>query len=299
MSSHQRQVMSPNNADSHRRVMVVITGAGGGIGGAIAKTLAEQQQQQQGSYCDFILCDVAAGPLEEVQRQLRGAASCRSISTIVGDVTEAEFPGQIIGALDGRQVDVLVAAHGVSPVMGNGPRLFDINYTSVRGLVEGVQRHMARGGAVVFIGSMSAYFHANAVVDWGVRAWVRGGWSAAVWLLSRGAATAYLVSKRCVQLYAQAKAAELRAAAGVRIVSVSPGLTAMAMGAAMSQPWILARFLGPMGRMATPPEIAAVVAFFASPAAAYCSGMDVLVDGGVVASLTFPLVVDEDGKKQE
>lgn len=289
--------MSPNNTDSYRLVVVVITGAGGGIGGAIAKALAEEQQQ--GSYCHFILCDVAAGPLDELQGHLlQGAPSCRSISTIVGDATYTEFPSKIMAALDGRKVDVLVAAHGVSPVMGNGPRLFEINYTSVSRLVESLQRHMATGGVVILIGSMSAYFHANAVVDWGVRAWVRGGSSLVVWLLSRVPNTAYLVSKRCVQLYAQAKAAELRAVAGVRIVSVSPGLTATAMGRAMSQPWILARFLGPMGRMAAPREIAAVVAFFASPVATYCSGMDVLVDGGVVASQTFPFVTNEDPRRK-
>lgn len=280
--------MTRGNADGNRQV-VVITGAGGGIGSAIAKTFAEQDD-----IYDFILCDVAAGPLDELQESLlllKVSPGRRSITTVTGDVTEPAFPSKIMTALANRKIDVLVAAHGVSPVVGNGPRILDINYTSCQQLVESVQhQHLmqAGSGVIILIGSMSAYFNANPLVDWGVRAWVQGGSSLLVWLLSRVPNTAYLVSKRCVQLYAQRKAAELRALAGVRILSVSPGMTATAMGRDMSQPWILDRFLGPMGRMATPQEVAAVVAFFASPVASYCSGMDVLVDGGVVASQTFP-----------
>jgi NAD(P)-dependent dehydrogenase (short-subunit alcohol dehydrogenase family) len=36
----------------------------------------------------------------------------------------------------------------------------------------------------------------------------------------------------------------------------------------------------PMGRYADPAEIAAPVVFLLSPAASYCTGVDLLVDGG-------------------
>jgi 3-oxoacyl-[acyl-carrier protein] reductase len=36
----------------------------------------------------------------------------------------------------------------------------------------------------------------------------------------------------------------------------------------------------PMGRFAAPAEVAAAVAFLASPAAAYISGINLTVDGG-------------------
>lgn len=41
----------------------------------------------------------------------------------------------------------------------------------------------------------------------------------------------------------------------------------------------------PMGRYGTPRELASVVAFLASPAASYVTGQNILVDGGLVASL--------------
>ena len=50
----------------------------------------------------------------------------------------------------------------------------------------------------------------------------------------------------------------------------------------------------PLGRVATPGEVAEVIHFLASPAAAFVTGADVKVDGGLTAGLA--VVLPEDAK---
>jgi NAD(P)-dependent dehydrogenase (short-subunit alcohol dehydrogenase family) len=95
---------------------------------------------------------------------------------------------------------------------------------------------------------------------------------------------AYFLSKRRV-----IKLCEQRAAAwgarGARIVSISPGMIFTPMGRheAEVDPASAATVTStPLGRWGTPMEIASVVAFLMSSAAAFITGSDVKVDGGAV-----------------
>lgn len=69
---------------------------------------------------------------------------------------------------------------------------------------------------------------------------------------------------------------------GVRAVTVSPGYTETNMIAALREDVREAiRAQVPLGRFATPEEIASVVAFLASPGGAYITGADIPVNGGL------------------
>ncbi|WP_340315782.1 SDR family oxidoreductase [Rhizorhabdus argentea] len=97
---------------------------------------------------------------------------------------------------------------------------------------------------------------------------------------------AYWLSKRGTQLRIEAAAAAW-GRKGARIVSVSPGIMATEMskseaeaGSAIDE----ALSTTPMGRIGTPHEIAAAVAWVVSAEARYITGTDLLVDGGMTAS---------------
>ena len=65
--------------------------------------------------------------------------------------------------------------------------------------------------------------------------------------------------------------------------AVAPGFVVTDMTARLSdqiKDTILSKI--PLGRTGTPEEIAAAVAFFASPEAAYITGQVLCVDGGIV-----------------
>ncbi len=259
------------------RETAIITGAAGGMGAAIARAFAEEGR-------DLILCDLQAGPLEELAKALAGKGS---VDIVAGDVTAADYPARIIAALCTRKIGALAHAAGVSPSMADGKRVFDINFTATTRLVETVLPHMAPGGAAILIASNSGQIIARPLFDNALKKVIKGGSSLILRLMLRNSRMAYPMSKRAVQLYAKAMSPAF-GKVGARIVSVSPGIIDTSMGrleqkAGPEMDKMIA--VTPLGRMGEPNEIASVVAFLASPAASYITGTDILVDGGTVAGI--------------
>lgn len=92
--------------------------------------------------------------------------------------------------------------------------------------------------------------------------------------------SAYVASKHAVIGLTKAAAREY-AADGIRVLSVSPGVIATAMTADLP-PAATDRVLRsvPLGRMGSPEDVAKLVTFLVSDAAAYLTGSDHAVDGG-------------------
>jgi NAD(P)-dependent dehydrogenase (short-subunit alcohol dehydrogenase family) len=105
---------------------------------------------------------------------------------------------------------------------------------------------------------------------------------------------AYAVSKAALNSYSKTLATEL-ASKGIRVLTVSPGATktppmekfiadyAIATGITVDEAFqqLLSQTGGiPMGRMAEPDEVASLVHFLVSPAAAYLTGTNYAIDGG-------------------
>jgi len=94
-------------------------------------------------------------------------------------------------------------------------------------------------------------------------------------------AGAYASAKADLACYTKSMAKEL-APHGVRVNAVAPGVIATPFHDAFSTPEMLETFVStiPLGRLGTPEECAAVIAFLASPAASYVLGETIEINGG-------------------
>jgi len=99
-----------------------------------------------------------------------------------------------------------------------------------------------------------------------------------------GGSIAYHASKGAVRLMTK-NAAIRYAKEGIRVNSVHPGFIDTPMIEQVKETPVEQAILAntPMGRLGTPAEAGAVIAFLASDAASYMTGSEVYVDGGWTA----------------
>lgn len=238
----------------------LVTGAGHGIGAEIAETLAVAGAD--------VVVHYGSSAADAAETVTAIEAAGRKSIAIQADVTVPEqvrhLVAESVAFLGG--LTVLVANAGAvvtrSPVAELTPQLWrqiiDVNATSTFLTCQAaIPALVDSRGSIVTLGSVSAY---------------NGGGPGAV---------AYATAKAAVAGFTRGLAREL-APSGVRVNAVAPGFIANTRFHAATPPAAVAAITAgiPIGRAGRSSDVAGVVAFLASPLAAFVTGETVDITGG-------------------
>jgi 3-oxoacyl-[acyl-carrier protein] reductase len=239
--------------------IALVTGGSRGIGAAIARRLAADGAKVAITYTKG--ADAAASVIKEIE-----AAGGKAIA-IQADATDAEANRagveQAVKAL-GR-LDVFVNNAGTAiPKPFEEATLEELDHViniNIRGTFVATQaalKHMNDGGRIIVIGSCV-----------GERNMTPG-------------LAAYAATKGAVKMFAQSLSREV-GARGITVNNIQPGPIDTDLNPA-SGDWATPQKANTaLNRYGTVAEIAALVAFVASPAAAYITGASLTIDGGTNA----------------
>jgi NAD(P)-dependent dehydrogenase (short-subunit alcohol dehydrogenase family) len=271
---------------------VVVTGGAAGIGrGAVERFV------QAGDRVFVIDRDAEAlGALEgELGTQVTGLpvdvadrAALAAAATSVGGILAHERPAgdsaeEGAAGEEPHGVDALVCAAGIQrygTVVDTPASVYDeVMAVNVGGVFFACQAFVPlipRGGSVVVVASVQAYAAQRSVA-------------------------AYSMGKGALLSLVRAMAVD-HAADGIRVNAVCPGsvdtpmlrTSAAQFGGGRSTDEVVAEWgrSHPLGRVATPGEVAEVIHFLTTPAAGFVTGADVKVDGGLTSQLG--VVLPED-----
>ncbi|GAB2634674.1 SDR family NAD(P)-dependent oxidoreductase [Nocardia goodfellowii] len=243
--------------------IALVTGGSSGMGSAAARRLVAEGAHVVVTGRDKARLDAIVAELGD------------RVLGVPGDVTNLTDLDNLVAAVRDRfgRLDVVFANAGIGAFQPLDAvtedefyRVVDSNFKGAFFTIQKSLPLLSDGGAIVINASFALH---------------RG---------SPGAAL-YSASKAAVQNLTRTLAAEL-APRGIRVNSISPGYIDTPAFRAEASPEIRAAAGSSVatGRVGTPEEVAAAVAFLASGEASYINGHELLVDGGLTTVIPSAMV---------
>jgi len=247
--------------------VIAVTGSASGIGAAVRALLE-------------------AGGARVVGVDVHDAEVRADLATPPGRAAAVDA---VARAADGR-LDGLVACAGVGPHVADGSLLVRLNYFGATALLDGLRPCLAaaRGAAVAVSSNAALLPNADAAV---AAACLDGDEARAVAAAADAIGpSVYGGAKRALAGWVRRHAPSAAwAGAGVRLNAVAPGaVRTPLLEAGLADPVLGPAIRGfpiPLGGPAAPEVVAAAIAFLLGPAAAFCAGTVLVVDGGTDALL--------------
>jgi NAD(P)-dependent dehydrogenase (short-subunit alcohol dehydrogenase family) len=242
--------------------VALVTGAGSGIGQRLAVGLAE-------AGADVACFDLERSPgLDETVARIaalgRNAVAARGDVTKAADLAQAVALAESLGPLSVALNCAGIANAAPAEEMGSEQwqRMYDVNVTGIFLSCQAEARVMLtrKRGAIVNIASMSGV------------------------IVNRGLLQAHYNSAKAAVIHLSKSLAMEWSDRGIRVNSISPGYTATPMNIRPEVAEQVKQFEAdtPLGRMAAVDELVGPAVFLSSRAASFCTGIDLLVDGGFV-----------------
>ncbi len=254
---------APESLFSCAGQVAIVTGAGTGIGRACAEALAAAGAR-------VVLAGLAESEPERAAAELVGQGL--ETAGVVCDVTDAAQLADLVSKAIGTwgRIDTVLANAGAAldqpdadDVLERMDRMYALHVRAVAALAELTLPAMADGGGGTFLimSSLSGLRGNRVLSGYGVTK----------------AANAQLARNLAVQWGAR----------GIRANAISPGVIATDFAAPITaDPDAAAARLAktPLGRFGTPSEVAGAVVWLASPAGAFVTGQNIVIDGGTLIS---------------
>ena len=244
--------------------IAIVTGAGIGIGAAIAARFA-----REGAF--VYVTDINGETAAETVERINGAGGT-AFSAIV-DVSKGQDVSALVRRVESEQgrADILVNNAGIL-VRGEVRNLSDADWTKLREVnIDGVLRLSRDALPLLRKGKNASIINISSIMA------NRGLRPLAAYTATKGAVTA--LTKGLAVEYSPFN---------IRVNAISPGYIETAITDRMLRLPNAKKFLidkTPMGRLGTPEDLTGAAVFFACDDSLYCTGADLIVDGGIAAGL--------------